>query len=212
MRLDAVFRKPLATAGSNPPLLVLLHGLAADEHDLIGLADELDPRLAVVSIRAPYSTGYGGYAWFGIEFLNDGRRMIDEDQALTSLEILVADLRELAESLSPSRFILAGFSQGAMMAAGVVFRHSGMLDAAWLMSGRLLPSFVTKAVPERPLPILQQHGLYDEVLPVTEGRELAQCLRAKGHDPIYTEYPMAHQISFESLEEADRWMRQTVLD
>ena len=45
--------------------LVLLHGRGADEHDLLGLADVLDPerRLHVVTPRAPLTIG-GGYHWY----------------------------------------------------------------------------------------------------------------------------------------------------
>lgn len=175
--------------------------------DLVGLAAELDPRLYVVSIRAPYETGYGGYAWFGIEFLPDGSRLINEAQAASSLDLLVDELQRFATELAPSRLILAGFSQGAMMAAGVVLRWADLLDAAWLMSGRLIPSFDDGAAPKKVLPILGQHGLYDDVLPATNGRELAALLKAKGHEVAYTEYPMAHQISFESLADADEWLK-----
>ncbi|HVT13524.1 MAG TPA: hypothetical protein VHE55_14765 [Fimbriimonadaceae bacterium] len=206
MRLTAVVREPVSSIDSSPPVLVLLHGLGADEQDLIGLSTELDPRLYVVSFRAPYSTGYGGYAWFGIDFLPDGGRIIDEDQAEASLGVLIDDLRELSAALAPSRLVLGGFSQGAMMSAGVVLRQPEILDAAWLMSGRLIPAFDTGAEPAKRLPILQQHGLYDDLLPATDGRALAEILRAKGHELKYSEYPMAHQISYESLEEAARWL------
>ncbi len=55
------------SAGPAAGLLVLHHGRGADEHDLLPLADVLDPkhRLHVVSLRAPLSpTGAGGYHWY----------------------------------------------------------------------------------------------------------------------------------------------------
>lgn len=195
---------PAREPAGDSPWLVLLHGLASDENDA-GLASELDPRLNILSIRAPYETGYGGYSWFGIEFLTDGSRNIDGDQAVESRELLIEELRALG---TPSKLIVGGFSQGAMMAAGVVFADPNLVDAAWLMSGRYLPSLDNGAQPLRAIPILQQHGLYDEVLEVAEGRELAQVLAARGHQIRYVEYPMAHQISYESLQEANSWFKQ----
>ena len=60
----------LASPGA-PPLLVMLHGIGADERDLLPLARFLDPRLVVASLRAPH--GYGvGYSWFPIAFRRDG--------------------------------------------------------------------------------------------------------------------------------------------
>ena len=40
-----------------PPLLLLLHGIGADEQDLLPLAPHLDPRLHVISARAPHRIG-----------------------------------------------------------------------------------------------------------------------------------------------------------
>jgi len=48
-------------------LLVLHHGRGADEHDLLGLADVLDPerRLHVVTPRAPLQIpGWPGHHWY----------------------------------------------------------------------------------------------------------------------------------------------------
>src|SRR5690349_10377271 len=52
-----------AGKGGGPGLL-LLHGRGADEEDLMGLVGALDPRLVVVSARAPFRWG-PGFAWYG---------------------------------------------------------------------------------------------------------------------------------------------------
>jgi phospholipase/carboxylesterase len=210
--LHAVAR-PAQSESANPPVLVLLHGLAADEYDLIGLADELSPEWFAVSYRAPHLTGYGGYSWFGIQFLADGSRLIDEDQALESRELLIQELKLLPDALGfkPSRFVLAGFSQGAMMASGILFKEPRIADAYWLMSGRLVPQFVIPQISSDPKPVLAQHGLYDEVLPVTEGRELATQIRDIGHRLETHEYPMGHQISAASLDDARAWLANILL-
>jgi phospholipase/carboxylesterase len=181
--------------------------LASDENDLIGLAPELDPRLHVIALRAPYETGYGGYTWFGIQFFPDGSRSIDEGQALASCNNLVDALASLPTALGfqPSQLFLGGFSQGAMMASGVLLRRPDLLAGAWLMSGRHLPIFDPKGTIEGSKPVLVQHGLYDEVLEVAEGRELAKVLAEQGHAVQYEEYAMGHQISPESLADALRW-------
>lgn len=192
------------------PLLVLLHGLAADEYDLIGLADELDPSWFVVSYRAPHLTGYGGYSWFGIQFLPDGSRIIDEAQAIESRDLLLEELKGLpaALQLKPSKFVLGGFSQGAMMASGILFAEPELADGYWLMSGRLVPGFSAEAKPSPSKPVLAQHGLYDDVLPVAEGRDLAARVQQLGHAIEAHEYPMGHQISEASLGDAKRWLSE----
>src|SRR5438105_15486171 len=51
--------------------IVLLHGYGADEHDLLPIAHELDPRLRAVSLQAPVSLGGAMRAWFNLA--EDGR-------------------------------------------------------------------------------------------------------------------------------------------
>jgi len=204
VRLFAV-RQPSQEPSDAAPLLVLLHGLAADEQDLIGLVSELDPRLKAISLRAPFQTGYGGYAWFGLEPLPDGGWIIEEEQAESSLEILLGDLAEL-RAQAGSKLIVGGFSQGAMMAASALLARPDLIDAAWLMSGRYLP-FLDREPEQSPSrPVLVQHGTYDELVAVEEGREFCEVLRAHGHDVRYQEYAMGHQIGYESLRDADEWL------
>ena len=47
--------------------LVLFHGFGADEHDLLPIGHELDPRLRVVSLQAPIALDFGGRAWFNLQ-------------------------------------------------------------------------------------------------------------------------------------------------
>src|SRR5262245_46347407 len=79
---------PRRRDGDAPPLLVLLHGIGADENDLLPLADTLDPRLAVVSVRAPRRY-HGGFAWFQIDWRPDGSIVPDVAQAHATLADLV---------------------------------------------------------------------------------------------------------------------------
>ncbi|HEY3774156.1 MAG TPA: phospholipase, partial [Solirubrobacteraceae bacterium] len=62
--MSLIYRERPA-AGEPEGLLVLHHGRGADEHDLLDLADVLDPerRLHVVTPRAPLSIG-AGYHWY----------------------------------------------------------------------------------------------------------------------------------------------------
>ena len=63
---ELTFRERPA-AGEPAGLLVLHHGRGADEHDLLGLADMLDPqrRLHVATPRAPLTLpGWPGHHWY----------------------------------------------------------------------------------------------------------------------------------------------------
>jgi phospholipase/carboxylesterase len=93
-----------------------------------------------------------------------------------------------------------------MMAAGVLLRNPEIVDAVWLMSGRLIPQFDEGSPAGAPKPILVQHGSYDDVLPPGEGRGLAALLKERGHNVEFHEYTMGHQISDHSLSDARIWL------
>src|SRR6185312_5593739 len=58
-------RQPRQAGSGQPPALLLLHGRGANEDDLLPIAEELDPRLLVVSARAPLAR-FGGYHWYDL--------------------------------------------------------------------------------------------------------------------------------------------------
>ena len=62
-------RQPAATISEEHPALILLHGRGTNEDDLLELADYLDPRLFIVSARAPFrfDQGSGGYTWYDVQ-------------------------------------------------------------------------------------------------------------------------------------------------
>ena len=111
-------RQPGAAA---PPLVVLLHGIGADEHDLLPLGRFLDPRCQVVSLRAPRDYVVG-YAWFPIDFRPDGSVVPDVAAARATLDDLRGWLADAPARFGtdPDRTFLLGFSQGAMMSLGVL--------------------------------------------------------------------------------------------
>jgi len=206
--LQASIRRPL-TPSDHPPVLVLLHGLGADEGDLMGLTPELDPRLLIVSIRAPLEYGNGGYAWFEIRWTANGPEA-DSEQALSSLELLVATLEHLPDGLgvTPSQLLLGGFSQGAMMSVGVALLRPELVAGVVSMSGRLLPEFLPAELPATlaKVPFLVQHGTQDQVLPVAGSRQVRDELERAGCAVTYREYPMGHEINLRSLADVRQWI------
>jgi phospholipase/carboxylesterase len=198
-----------------PPLLLLLHGVGSNEEDLFGLAPYLDGRFLVVSVRAPVALDYGGYGWFRIDFTPRGM-VADVEQAKRSLGMLPNFIDGLVDTYraDPRRIYLAGFSQGAMMSLALLLTRPEKVAGVVAMSGRL-PRQVLEREPDLGAlagkPVLITHGLYDPVLPVEQGREARDYLKALPVELTYREYPMAHEVSAESLRDVTGWLRD-VLD
>src|ERR1700712_2664766 len=111
--MSLIYRERPA-AGEPAGLLILHHGRGADEHDLLGLADALDPdrRLHVVPPRAPRPIG-GGYHWYVVPRVG----YPDHDTFHAAYAQLAAFHDELFErtGLGPERTVLGGFSMGSVM-------------------------------------------------------------------------------------------------
>jgi phospholipase/carboxylesterase len=210
LALKHLVREPAGGGPTPPPLLLLLHGVGSDEEDLFALAPYLDERFLVVSARAPVALDYGGYGWFRIDFTPRGM-VADLEQAKRSLNILPGFLDGLVEAYGadPRRVYLAGFSQGAMMSLALLLVRPERLAGVVAMSGRL-PVQVLEREPDRGAltgkPVLVTHGLYDTVLPVEQGRAARDYLKALPVELTYREYPMAHEVSAESLRDVTGWL------
>jgi len=185
---------------------VLLHGLGSNERDLMAFAPYLDPRLTIVAYRAPLEYGFGGFSWFDIQWVPEGR-VINETAALASRDLLISTLENLGQSEKFSKILIGGFSQGAMMSLGVALRRPDLVAGVLMMSGRAIPRFFHDEEPKfRGLPVLQQHGTFDDVLPIDEAREARGAIEARGADLTYREYPMGHEVTMDSLRDALIWV------
>lgn len=200
-------------ATPNPPLLVLLHGFGADEHDLVGLAGSLDGRFVVHSVQAPLALEQGGRAWFPLRFNPDGTRTVGVEHIEGSRRKLVAFLDQVvvAEGADPQRVYLAGFSQGGMMALEVALSEPDRVAGVVAMSARLLASPEAKRAPSAALaglPALVVHGRQDAMVPFASGLQAKEALEQAGLSVTWQAFPMGHEISRASLALVSGWLTQ----
>lgn len=105
-------------AGSARQLVLLFHGLGADADDLRPVGERLAseyPEALVVSLRAPYPSGFGfGYQWIASTDLDDVRRI---ERVATEMQGFADAIRQWQRQsrLGPEATVLVVFSQGAMM-------------------------------------------------------------------------------------------------
>jgi len=213
--LTHIVQAPRADANGSHPALIMLHGRGADEHDLFGLAPYLDPRLLIVSVRAPFPfqpAGGGGYAWYDvIEVGVPHPRMFAE-----SHERLRRLLDEVVAGypIDARRVFVLGFSMGAVMS------HALALTQPDRFAGVVAHSGYTPPAKELGLEFrlgdldgcawFVAHGVHDPIIPVSFGRETRDLLKDTAADLTYKEYPIAHQVSQHSLDDVSAWLTKSI--
>lgn len=204
MQLRAIELKP-AEPGLDRTL-VLLHGYGANEHDLLPLARELDPRLRAVSLQAPLSLGGEMRAWFSLAQDSRGFRF-DPAEVRAAIGMATLAIEEIARA-SP-RPILLGFSQGAGMALGVALQRPDLAAAVISLSGvarALGPEDVGLAEKLRGFPVFAAHGVDDPLIPLALGHKLRDDLLRLGLDVDWHEYDMGHMVIPEEIDDTRSWL------
>jgi phospholipase/carboxylesterase len=207
---ERVARARTTEPGRKPALVVLLHGIGADEDDLFPIARALDPRVTVVSVGAPHGY-YGGRAWFHIDFHPGGRVVPHVDQARATLTDLVEWLRGAPAryDTDPARTFLVGFSQGGMMALGALGEIPDRLAGVVVLSSRfsteLFPATAAAEAIAR-VPLFVGHGTHDTTLPIAHGRGIRNAFGSTTSDFTYREYRCAHGITDEEMADVAGWL------
>lgn len=196
------------SAATGLPIVVMIHGRGADAADLADLSGMIGDGYRFLFPEAPRPfepmPGYSfGFTWF------DGLPP-EESSFRASRKLLLEWLGQVSERYGTplERFVIAGFSQGGVMALDSGFRLSPAPAGVVVMSG----AFHEADPPElrAGLPVCIVHGTGDEILPLQFARRARAVLESAGVDVDYGEYPMAHQVTLESIEQVRRFIHRVL--
>ena len=208
-----IFRERPA-AGDPAGLLVLHHGRGADEHDLLPLADVLDPerRLHVVTPRAPLTLpGWPGQHWYVVPRVG----YPDPETFHTSYRELAAFHDELWErtGIEPSRTVLGGFSMGTVMSYALGLGADRPVPAGLLALSGFMPvvdGWEPDLAGRRGLRAFVAHGRNDPVMEIAFARRARDLLETGGLEVEYHESDAAHGIDPAHVPAAVAWLRATM--
>lgn len=193
--------------------VIWLHGLGADGHDFeaivpqLRLQDELGVRFVFPNAPHRPVTVNGGYvmrAWYDVVSADllqqpdfDG---IAESQAY--LEELVE--QELEQGVPLDKIILAGFSQGGVIALQTALqmdeKPAGVLALSTYLAERQGEG--------RGLSVFQAHGTQDPVVPLVAALQARTALESLGAEVAWHEYPMPHSVHPNEVADIGRWLRE----
>ncbi len=201
-------------AGEPEGLLILHHGRGADEHDLLTLAEVLDPggRLHVVTPRAPLTLpGSPGHHWYLVP-----RVGYPDPETFHAARQQLAELHDelwQRTAVAPARTVLGGFSMGAVMSYVMGLSADRPIPAGVLAFSGFIPSV------ERWQPDLATrtgvrafiaHGRRDQVIAVDFARDAVRRLGDAGLAVEYRETDAAHHIDPREIPAAGAWLQLTL--
>ncbi len=210
-----VFQERPAAADATG-LLVLHHGRGTDEHDLLGLADVLDPkrRLHVVTPGGPLTIpGWPGKHWYMVPRVG----YPDPDTFNAAHAQLARFHDELWErtGLTPDQTVFGGFSMGSVMSYALGLDPSRPSPAGILAFSGFVPTVDgwTPDIAGRATAGLRAfiaHGRNDQVMDVGFARAARDLLVSGGVAVEYHESDAAHQIDPRHVPAAVAWLAQTL--
>lgn len=202
--------------GPQPVATVIwLHGLGADAHDFEPIISELrlPARLPIrfVFPNAPLRpvTINGGYvmrAWYDIA-PGDGCFLQNEAhirESVNALSMLVTE--EAARGIGRARIVLAGFSQGALIAAATALTAAPPFAGLLALSMPPLPAFIDAAA-DPCLPVFLAHGSDDDIVPFFIAERNRDQLVALGCQPDWRPYRMGHSVCAEEVRDISAWLQ-----
>lgn len=190
--------------------VILLHGYGADGSDLISLGQhwsQLLPDALFVAPNAPEPCAGSpfGFQWFPLQVDRIAGRIEGAKTAAPILTEFLADLWAQT-GIPPSRTILAGFSQGAMMALHVGTALEQELAGIIAFSGAFVPADGFGAGGSRP-PATLIHGELDQVVDPALSRQAATDLTAAGFEvSLHLSPNTAHGIAPDGLDFATAFL------
>jgi phospholipase/carboxylesterase len=193
---------------------VLHHGRGADEVDLLGLADVLDPErhLHVVTPRGPLTLpGWPGHHWYTVPRVG----YPDPDTFWAAFAALAEFHDQLWErtGVAPERTVLGGFSMGSVMSYSLGLAASRPAPAGILAFSGFVPTvegWEPALADRQALRVFIAHGRHDPIMDVEFARRARELLEA-GRLPVeYHESDAAHHIDPAHVPAAVDWLRATL--
>lgn len=198
--------------------VIWLHGLGDSGHGFAPIVPELKlPESHTIKFVFPHApeqpvTINGGMrmrAWYDIVSMDFNHRA-DRKGVEASAE-LVNELieNEIAVGIPPERIVLAGFSQGGVIAlhlatrlkhkfAGIIALSTYMCEPEKLKDEASTSNLST--------PIFMGHGQQDDVVPVFMGNAACKTLEENGFTVSFHTYMMQHSVCMQELQDIRRFL------
>lgn len=199
--------------------VVWLHGLGDSGHGFSPIVPELklpaDHGIRFLFPHAPeravtINNGYVMRAWYDIKTW-DLESRADEagvNESAASVKALIDEL--IASGIPSERIVLAGFSQGGVIALHLLPRLPYKLAGVMALSTYMCVPDKLKAEltqVNKSTPVIVAHGTQDPVVPFTAGQQAYNTLKYAGFNVQWLEYRMEHSVCAQEVADLSRFLQ-----
>jgi phospholipase/carboxylesterase len=200
--------------------VIWLHGLGADGNDFVSVVRELKlPDALPIRFIFPHAPmrpvsingGHVMRAWYDLGQGPNGFQSNEQDIRASQAEIEKLIEREISRGISSDKIILAGFSQGGVIALQTGLRCNKKLNGIMALSTYLgMPNSLEKEASaiNKTIPIFMAHGEQDNVIQFSVAEKSRDALLKHGYTLDWHQYPMPHSVCMEEIEDISTWMQK----
>src|SRR3989344_1008246 len=188
-------------------LVVILHGYGADGKNLLFMAHywkNLLKNTLFILPTAPFPLHHSineGYQWFDIGDLEPSYLEKGSQEAAPFLRDFITKI-QTAYKISGKKTVLAGFSQGSMMALATGLLHENLCQGILSYSGGLFLAAERLSPASAQIDFCLIHGRDDSVVPYTASTETRDFLVGKVHTvTLHSLSNLGHEISETGLQQ-----------
>lgn len=146
-------------------------------------------------------------SWYDIVSFDLDKRADEQGVRESAAKVEQLIETELDSGIAANKIILAGFSQGGVIALHLAPRFKVALGGVMALSTYMcVPAKLSVEAVQTSLPVLMVHGSLDQVVPMHAGKQAYDVLQSNGLDVQWHEYPMAHEVCGEEVALIRQWL------
>lgn len=186
---------------SEKPVFLLLHGTGGDENSLLRLAEVIDPEASVLSVRG--NVLENGMPRFFRRLAEGVFDMEDLQKRTDELKVFIDDAAA-QYGFARDQVIAIGYSNGANIAANLLFRYHDALAGA-ILHHPMVPNRDATVPKHAATPVFMAAGVNDPICPQQEAIDLEVLLAEAGADVELVWENFGHQLTMNEVQKAKTW-------
>ncbi len=213
----------VAAPGPVKAAVIWLHGLGDSGHGFAPIVPELRlPAGHGIRFLFPHAperpvtinNGFVMRAWYDLKTMDLQNRADEEGVRQSAAQVQTLIDKVIASGVPAEKILLAGFSQGGVIALHLLprlpYKIAGVMALSTYMG---MPDKLKAEMNShnKSTPVLVAHGTMDDVVPLSAGKAAFDALKYAGFQVSWLDYRMAHSVCAQEVADLSRFIQQRLL-